>query len=147
MSKLNNSATLIGHIGQEPDVRHTQSGTTVASFSLATNNKYKNESGEWIETTEWHRVVCFGKLAEIVQDIAEKGQKVAVRGRITYNEWETKEGVKRKDMQIKCEDFQILSSKSERTRSAPEPKPTRSEANGHLPPDLIAETKDDDLPF
>lgn len=135
---------IIGRIGQDPDIRHTQSGTVVASFSLATNNKYKTVDGKWVEQPEWHRIVCFGKLADIVQNIAEKGQMVAVRGRITYNEWE-KEGVKRKDMQIKCEEFHILSSKGER-KEPQQPKPTRSEASGHVPPDPV-EKQDDNLPF
>jgi single-strand DNA-binding protein len=151
MSRINNSALLIGRIGQSPEIRHTQSGTIIANFSLATNNKYKSASGEMIEDTEWHRIVCFGKLAEIVSDIAEKGQQVAVRGRITYNEWE-KDGVKRRDMQVKAEDFQILSSKPNSTppekQAKPKTQPTPAQANGYNDPaDKVEDAADDDLPF
>lgn len=151
MSRINNSALLIGRIGQNPEIRHTQSGTVIANFSLATNNKYKSASGEMIEDTEWHRIVCFGKLAEIVSDIAEKGQQVAVRGRITYNEWE-KDGVKRRDMQVKAEDFKILSSKPNSTppekQARPKAQPTPAQANGYSDPaDKTEDSADDDLPF
>lgn len=95
-----NKAILIGHLGQDPDIRQTNSGSSVANFSLATSKKYKDQQGEWKTKTEWHRVVVFGKSAEFVGNYFRKGTKAYVEGEITTKEWEDREGNKKKSTEI-----------------------------------------------
>jgi single-strand DNA-binding protein len=90
-----NLVILMGHMGQDPDVRHTQSGKTVANFSLATNDRYKDKAGEWQDRTEWHKVVAWDWKAETVSKHGAKGKAVYVRGRLQTRKWEDRDGKKR----------------------------------------------------
>ena len=96
-----NKAILIGNLGADPDVRFTQGGTAVANLRVATNERFKDQSGEWVDKTEWHRVVVFGKQAEFCGEYLKKGAKVAVDGSLQTREWE-KEGVKQYTTEIKA---------------------------------------------
>lgn len=108
-----NKAILIGRLGQDPEVRYTQDGRAVANFSLATSEEWKDKAtGEKRERTEWHRVVAFGKLGEIVGEYLVKGRQVYVEGRLQTNEWE-KDGVKRYTTEIIANDVHFLGSKSD----------------------------------
>src|SRR5690625_5588202 len=99
MSSLN-KATIIGRLGAEPEVRNTQSGTAVATLSVATSEKYKNKSGELIEKTQWHRIVAWGRLAEICQKYLKKGSHAYFEGPIETREWTDKDGQKRYTTEI-----------------------------------------------
>lgn len=92
-----NRAQLIGHVGKDPDVRNTQSGAKVASFSVATTEKWKDrETGEMKERTEWHRIVCWGDgLVSVIEKYVSKGQQIFIEGRISTREYEDKDGQKR----------------------------------------------------
>ena len=90
-----NEATLIGHVGGNPEVRTLPGGGEVASFRLATNESYKDSAGEVRESTEWHTIVAFKGLARAVRDYVRKGRPVLVRGRIRTREWDDKEGARR----------------------------------------------------
>jgi len=103
-----NKVILVGHVGRDPEVRFTGGGQAVANFSLATSEAWKDKSGERKERTEWHRVVIWGKLAEIVKNFAQKGTQVYVEGRIQTREWE-KGGDKRTTTEIVADTFRILS--------------------------------------
>jgi len=93
MSRGVNKVILIGHLGAEPDVRYMQSGDAVANVSLATSESWKDKTtGETQERTEWHRVVFFGKLAEIVKQYLHKGSKIYVEGQLRTKKWQDKEG-------------------------------------------------------
>ena len=96
-----NKATLLGHVGKDPEVRYLPSGDAVASFSLATSETWKDKSGQKQERTEWHSVEVFGKLAEIVRDYVTKGKQLYLEGSITYQEWTDKEGAKKYRTKIK----------------------------------------------
>lgn len=132
MSSLN-KATIIGRLGADPDVRNTQTGTAVATLSVATSEKYKDKSGELIEKTQWHRITAWGRLAEICQKYLKKGSLAYFEGPIETREWTDKEGVKRYTTEIKALNMQMLGGKSE--PDAPREAPSL--------PDNI----DDDLPF
>ena len=107
MSSLN-KAMIIGRLGSDPDVRYTQSNTAVATMNVATNERYTDSNGEKQERTEWHRVVAWGRLAEICQQYVKKGSLVFFEGPIQTREWEDKEGQKRYTTEIKALTMQML---------------------------------------
>ncbi len=146
--RLANSIMIIGRIGGDAEQRDTQTGKTVSTFSVATSEKYTNQSGERVEQTQWHRCVCWGKLAEITGQYAKKGQLVACRGKMTYRKYTDKQGQERDIAEIVVDDFMLLSSKND-TQQAEQSaqskrKPTPAQANGYNDP---ADQVDDDLPF
>lgn len=110
MSSLN-KAMLIGNLGQDPEVRYTQSNTAVATLSIATSERYKDSNGEYQEKTEWHRVVAWGRTAEICQQYLTKGSKVYIEGPIQTRQWEDKDGQKRYTTEIKALQMVMLDSR------------------------------------
>ncbi len=92
MNSLRNSVKLIGNLGADPEVRKLDSGRTVANCSLATNETYKNAKGEKVITTQWHRIVAWGKTAEYLEKYARKGNEIAIEGKLTHRSYEDKEG-------------------------------------------------------
>jgi len=112
-----NKATLIGNLGRDPEVRHTQDGKAVASFSIATTDKWKDKAtGEAREKTEWHRIVAFGRLAEICADYLAKGRQVYIEGRLRTRSWE-KDGVTRYTTEVEAAVMQMLGSRNDRNGS------------------------------
>ncbi len=103
-----NKVILIGNLGADPEVRYTTSGTTVANFRLATSENRLNKTGEKTTVTEWHRVVAFGKLAEICRDYLNKGKQVYIEGRIQTRSWEDKEGNRKFTTEIIANQMQML---------------------------------------
>lgn len=146
MSSLN-KAMIIGRLGQDPDVRYTQSNTAVANLSIATSERYKDKMGEWKEETEWHRVVAWGRLAEICQEYLTKGSQVYIEGPIQTRKWEDKEGQTRYTTEIKALNMTMLDSKSDRSGNGDMgPQPDESQpASSHI--DLDEDFDDGDLPF
>jgi single-strand DNA-binding protein len=100
-----NKVILIGNLGRDPEIRYTQSGDPIANFSLATNEKWTDKSGQRQERTEWHRVEVFGKQAQVVRDYCSKGRQLYVEGSIRYDEWTDKEGNKRNSTKIRVSGF------------------------------------------
>lgn len=105
-----NKAMIIGRLGKDPEVRYTQGGQAVASFSVATDSKWTNKSGEKQEKTEWHRIKAWGKLAELCGEYLAKGRQVYVEGRIETSEYTDKEGVKKYSTEIVAQEIQFLDS-------------------------------------
>lgn len=128
-----NRVTLLGHVGQEPTIRATGSGNTVASLSLATSYKPKDKD----EVTEWHRLVAFGRTAEIVRDYVAKGSKLYIEGQLQTRSYD-KDGEKRYSTEIVIRDLSLLSSK---TADASK----RAAVNGGTSDG--SEITDDDIPF
>ena len=95
MSTLRNKVQLIGNLGNNPEIITLDSGKKLAKFSIATNESYKNASGEKVTDTQWHNIVAWNKTAEIIEKYLEKGSEVAVEGKLTSRSYETKEGEKR----------------------------------------------------
>jgi len=153
-----NRAILSGNVGGDPDIRHTQAGKKIASFSLATSESWKDRAtGERKETTEWHRIVVFNEaLAGIVEQYVQKGSKVLVEGQIKTREYEDREGIKRRateivisafDGTIKLEGRPGGAQRSENdygtTRDRPATTPSTSTQPNRGAPAPI----DDDIPF
>lgn len=113
-----NKVLLIGNTGRDPEVRYTASGTAVASFSLATSEKFKNKGGEWEERTEWHNVILWGRLAEIAGEYLTKGKTVFIEGRLQTRKWQDRDGKDRFTTEIVGEKMQMLSRKEGNGRTA-----------------------------
>lgn len=109
-----NKAILVGRLGRDPETRYTSGGQAVANFTLATDETYKDRSGERQKRTEWHRIVLWGKLAEITQQYLKKGMLVYVEGRIQTRQWEDKrDGQKRSTTEIVANTMRMLGSRGE----------------------------------
>jgi len=108
-----NKVMLIGNLGKDPEVRYTAGGTAVASFSIATTEKFKGKSGDWEEKTEWHNITLWARLAEIAGEYLSKGKTVYIEGRLQTRKWQDKEGKDRYTTEIVGEKMQMLSSKGE----------------------------------
>jgi single-strand DNA-binding protein len=152
-----NKAILIGNLGKDPVVRHTANGIPVATFSIATSESYKDDSGERIEKTEWHNIVLWRGLAEVAEKYLKKGMKVYIEGKITTREYE-QDGVKKYITEIVGNNMQILTSRSESggrdTIPLPEESPayqnrsTASQGNTKPTPPVVQESSgEDELPF
>jgi single-strand DNA-binding protein len=105
-----NKVILIGHLGADPEVRYLTNGTTVANFRMATSENRLSKTGEKTTITEWHRIVAFGRLAEICRDYLSKGKQVYIEGKIRSRSWEDKEGNKRFTTEILANQMQMLGS-------------------------------------
>lgn len=109
-----NKVILIGNLGNDPEIKHTKSGATVANISIATSEKWKDKTtGQDVEKTEWHRIVFFGKLAEVVEKYLKKGGKVYIEGSLTTSKWQDKSGEDRYSTDVKASDMQMLDAKSD----------------------------------
>ena len=106
-----NKAILVGRLGADPEVKYTPDGLMITNFRLATDEQRKDKSGERVRQTEWHRIVTFGKLAEICQNYLVKGKLVYIEGRIRTNSWEDKDGNKRYSTDIIASDMRMLDTK------------------------------------
>jgi len=103
-----NKVILIGNLGRDPEIRYTRDGTTVANLNLATSDSWNDAQGQRQERTEWHRVVAFGKLAEITKEYLSKGRQIYIEGRLQTRSWEDKEGNKRYTTEIKADQMVML---------------------------------------
>jgi single-strand DNA-binding protein len=108
-----NKVIIVGNVGRDPELRYTQSGQPVASFSIATNERFKDRDGNWKDRTEWHRIVAWARLAEICGEYLRKGSQVYVEGRIQTRDWEDKEGNKRQTTEIIALSMQMLGRRGE----------------------------------
>ena len=136
-----NKAILVGRLGRDPEVRYTPDGLMVTNFTIATDEQWKDKTGEKAQKTEWHRIVTFGKLAEICGKYLVKGKLVFVEGRIQTRSWEDKDGIKRFTTEIVASNMQMLDSKGPRSAdSGPdESAPPNPPADAPMP--------NDDVPF
>jgi|TARA_A100001015_G_C14878481_1_gene667358 single-strand DNA-binding protein len=154
MSSLN-KVMLIGRLGQDPEVRYTQSNTAVATLSVATSERYKDGNGEQQERTEWHRVVAWGRLAEICQQYLHKGSLIYVEGPLQTRQWEDNQGQKRYTTEIKALQMTMLDSRQSGQSSgqgAPVPQqepsqPKNEQMSSTVNIDSNFDNMDDDLPF
>ena len=105
-----NRVQIIGRLGRDPDVRNTAGGSTVANFTIATSERFKDRDGNQQEKTEWHRVTCWGRLAELARDYLAKGREVYVEGSLETREWTDKDGNNRTTTEIKAREIVFLGS-------------------------------------
>jgi single-strand DNA-binding protein len=136
-----NKVILIGNLGRDPELRYTAGGQPVASFSVATNERWNDREGKPQERTEWHRIVVWGKQGENCANYLAKGRTVYIEGRLQTREWEDKEGQKRQTTEIVAQTVQFLGSREGAGRGAAprgageagpasEPEPTAGPASG-----------------
>ncbi|MDX1349042.1 MAG: single-stranded DNA-binding protein [Putridiphycobacter sp.] len=111
MNNLRNKVQLIGNLGQTPEIITFDNGNKLAKWTMATNETYKNAKGDKVTDTQWHNVVAWGKVAGIVEAHVEKGQEIAIEGKIVNRSYETKDGEKRYTTEIQVSDLVLLGSK------------------------------------
>jgi len=134
-----NRVILVGRLGADPEVRYTQDGTMVTTFRMATDEQWKDKSGNREQRTEWHRVVTYRKLAEICGEYLAKGSLVFIEGRIQTRSWTDKEGNKRFSTEIIAQNMKMLDRKGKEGKEGAEQQPEFNGAEPHAP--------DDDVPF
>ena len=145
-----NKVILIGRIGQEPELKHTGSGVAVLTLSVATNTSHKDQSGNNVEYTEWHRVIVWRKLAEIIAQYGQKGTRVYTEGKLITRQWQDKDGNTRYTTEIQAESMQLLSERGSGSSSGSDDPvipnsapPAQPQNDSHAP----AMDEADDLPF
>ena len=136
MNNLNNKVQLIGRIGTDVEVRKFDSGNVKASFRMATSETYKDAQGNKQEETQWHNIIAWGKLAEILEKYTQKGAEIMIEGKIVYRSWETNEGVKKYITEIETLDLRLMGGVSK----------TQSESPSIVNVEVAAEVRDG-LPF
>ena len=142
-----NKAILIGNLGKDPEIRYTPSGMAVANFSLATTENWTKD-GQRESRTEWHRIVAFGRLAEICGEYLSKGTQIYVEGKIQTRDWEDKDGNKRYTTELIANQMQMLGTRdmADAPRSSATPSAAPS-AKSDIPEPPYPDTQDDDIPF
>lgn len=108
MNALKNRVQLIGRVGQDPEIVNLEGGKKLVKFSIATNENYTNAKGEKVENTDWHRIVAWGKTADIIGQYVNKGKEIAVEGKLTTRSWEDKEGKKHYMTEVVCNELLML---------------------------------------
>ncbi len=134
-----NKVILVGNLGADPEIRYTPSGTAVANFNIATSENWTNKEGKKETKTEWHKIVTFGKLAEICGEYLSKGKQIYVEGRIQTRQWDDRDGNKRYTTEIVANTMQMLGRPGDKPQEAPQEEPPQ--AGEPAPPEL------DDVPF
>jgi len=143
MPKSVNKVILVGNVGQDPEVKYTPSGTPVAKLSLATNERFKDRNDEWQERTEWHSIIAWQRLAEIVGEYVKKGSKLYIEGKLQTSSWEDRQsGSKRYRTEIIARDIVLLGSHENADDS--HPKRNGREQETYASP---SEITDEDIPF
>lgn len=146
MARGINKVILVGNLGNDPEVRYMPSGGAVANISIATSESWKDkQSGEQQERTEWHRVVFFNRLAEIVGEYLKKGAKVYVEGSLRTRKWQDQSGVERYTTEIVASEMQMLDGRGGPGGSAP--SMSKSSQQQAAPVEPVSEEFDDDIPF
>ncbi len=145
MSRSVNKAIIVGNLGSDPEIRTTSGGSRVATLSVATNRRWQGKSGEMQEDTQWHRVVVWNRLAEIVEQYVKKGDRVYVEGRIQYRQWEDQQGQKRYTTEIVANDLMMLGGRGEGSFEMQKAPSYGGEDYEDFPAESLEEG--DDLPF
>ena len=149
MAKGVNKVFLLGNVGKDPEIRATQGGMTIASFTLATADRQKDAQGNWSDKTEWHNLVAFARTAEIVRDYVKKGTQVFVEGKIQTRSWDDKEsGQKRYKTEILVNELSLLGGGAGRGGEGGGSR-SSSSSNASSPAPEYADQgiTDDDIPF
>ena len=146
-----NKVTLVGYLGKDPELRQLESGSSVAQFSVATSENYKDKAGEWQSVTEWHNVVCWRALAERVEKNLKKGNLVYIEGKISTRKWQDKEGNDRYSTDIIANTYRKLEKREESNFDSNNNFPTVEDNTSakSSTDQIINKTTDvdDDLPF
>jgi single-strand DNA-binding protein len=152
MAKSVNKVILLGNVGKDPEIRSTGGGTQVANFTLATSDRFQDAQGNWQDRTEWHNLVAFKRLAEIVRDYVKKGSKLYIEGKIQTRSWDDKEtGAKRYRTEIIVNDISLLSGRDNSSggysRSSSASNMDQRHPAGQDDFSQSTEISDEDIPF
>ena len=128
-----NTVTIVGNLGQDPEIRDTASGVPVASFTVAVNEVYKGKDGQKVKKVHWFRVSAFQRLAEVIGEYCTKGSKVGVRGQLQQRTWQDSEGLNHSLVEIRARELELLSGKNGNSAASED--------------EIPAATEDDDIPF
>jgi len=139
-----NKAIILGNLGADPEQRTTQNGTTVSTFSVATTERWTGKDGQKQEQTEWHRIVAFGRLAEICGQYLSKGSRVYIEGRIQTRQWEDQSGNKRYTTEIVAKEMKMLDSRQDKLQIN---NPQDGQVIVDDPTTVTGQVSDDDVPF
>ena len=148
-----NKVTLIGNLGKDPEVRALENGAKVAKFSIATNENYRDKSGEWQTQTEWHEIVAWRAVAERAESSLKKGMTVYLEGKLSTRTWQDKDGNNRKTTEVVSNYFRVINRNTSNSSggggafSSPKDEPTVANSPISSSPPPITEEADDDLPF
>jgi single-strand DNA-binding protein len=152
-----NKAILVGRLGRDPETRYTSGGQAVCNFTMATDETYKDRNGERQKRTEWHRIVVWGKQAEIAQQYLHKGSLIFLEGRIQTRQWDDREGQKRTTVEIVANNFRMLGGRGEGGMAAgagagagmseAEPQAAAAAAGAGAEDMPSTEISDEDIPF
>lgn len=122
MSKSVNKVILVGNVGKDPEVKSTPSGTALAKFTVATNERYKDKNDEWQDKTEWHNVLAWAKLAEIIGEYVKKGSQIYVEGKLQTSSWQDKtDGSTKYRTEIVANEIVLLGKQNNKTSESTEP--------------------------
>ncbi|MFD2908705.1 single-stranded DNA-binding protein [Flavobacterium ardleyense] len=105
---MKNSVQLIGHVGQEPEIKNLEGGKKLANLSIATNEVYYRENGDKVEQTQWHRVTAWGKTADIIERFVTKGKEIAIGGKLSHRSYDDKDGIKRYVTEVIADEVLLL---------------------------------------
>ena len=148
-----NKVILLGNLGKDPQVRKLDNGRAVAQFTLATNERYKDKTGNTVTNTEWHNVVAWTPLAEIAEKYLRKGSQVYIEGKITTREYTDKDGVNRRITEVVAREMTLVGSgqggaSESNMPSEPAYASSPAKAGNDVPAEIVATgDADDDLPF
>ena len=126
-----NRVILVGNLGKDPEIRHTEGGIAVARFPIATSETFKDKSGNKQERTEWHNIVAWRGLAEVAEKYMKKGQSIYVEGKIRTNSYQDKEGIQRYSVEIVADNITMLGGRNEGATNTPENSNTAYSNNGN----------------
>ena len=144
-----NKVILIGRLGQDPEVRYTPSGQAVANFTMATSENWTGKDGQKQERTEWHRIVVWGRLAELCKDYLRKGRQVYIDGKLQTRSWDDKEGKKRYTTEIVANTVQFLGTAPDKVETTDSNIESNQPETTNIPPfePNVTHISDDEIPF
>jgi single-strand DNA-binding protein len=150
-----NRVILVGNLGKDPEIRHTEGGVAVARFPIATSETYKDKTGNKVERTEWHNIVAWRGLAEVAEKYLKKGQSVYIEGKIRTNNYQDKEGIQRYSIEIVADNMTMLGGRADGSGNGQGQGNNAQESSGSYgsgnagKPEMSAtyENEPDDLPF
>ena len=149
MAKSVNKVILVGNVGKDPEIKVASTGNSIATFSLATTDRTKDQNGNWTDRTEWHNLVAFARTAEVVRDYVKRGSKLYIEGRIQTRSWDDKDGQKKYRTEVIVNDLVLLSGRGDGESGGSSRSGSSYDQRQPAHDDVVQGTEitDDDIPF
>lgn len=142
-----NKVILVGNVGNDPEIKYLDQDVKLARFNMATSETYIAKNGERVTTTEWHRIVIWRGLADVVEKYVTKGKQLYIEGKIRTRAWDDKDGIKRYTTEIVADTMQMLGSRADSQNQSPNEQEPKNETSTFTAPDFNEPEDDGDLPF